>query len=78
MARNSSIDSKLASQSGVRLMSLAVAVSVAIVAVIFSAFAIHYDQTARRLRLNEIENYLTAMGKTTAWESINGWKNVRI
>ncbi len=76
MARNSSIDSKLASQSGVRLMSLAVAVSVAIVAVIFSAFAIHYDQTARRLRLNEIENYLTAMGKTTAW-GVDKWLEER-
>jgi len=72
MTKISSIDSKLAVQSGSRLMALAVAVSVAIVAIIFSAFALHYDQTARRLRLTEIENYLSAMGRTTAW-GVDKW-----
>ncbi|MCB2113124.1 MAG: response regulator [Parvularculaceae bacterium] len=72
MAQISSIDSKLASQSGSRLMALAVAVSVAIITIIFSAFAFHYDQTARRLRLIEIDNYLSAMGSTTAW-GVDKW-----
>ena len=72
MIRNPLKSSALADQSGARLMALALAVSVGIVAVIFAAFTFHYDQTARRLRIAEINNYLTVMGRTTAW-GVDKW-----
>ena len=57
-------------------MSLAIAVSVGIVAVIFAAFAYHYDQAARRIRLAEVDNYLSVTGRTTAW-GVDKWLTER-
>ena len=53
-------------------MALALAVSVGILAAIFAAFTFHYDQTARRLRLEEINDYLKLTGRTTAW-GVDKW-----
>lgn len=72
MASRASIRSNLASQSGARLMAMALAAGVGVVAVIFGAFTFHYDQTARRLRQSEIENYMGAVGRTTAW-GVDKW-----
>lgn len=62
----------MASQSGARLMAMAVAAGVGIVAVIFTAFAFHYDQTARRLRETEVRDYMAAVGTATAW-GVDKW-----
>ena len=71
--KNSSFSgSSLATLSGARLMALALAVSVGILAAIFAAFTFHYDQTARRLRLEEINDYLKLTGRTTAW-GVDKW-----
>ncbi len=64
-------------QSGARLMATALGVGAAVVAIIFSAFTLHYDMTARKIRQAEIENYMTAVGKTTAW-GVDKWLAERI
>ncbi|OFW98546.1 MAG: hypothetical protein A3E78_05295 [Alphaproteobacteria bacterium RIFCSPHIGHO2_12_FULL_63_12] len=53
-------------------MALALSAGVGVVAVIFAAFTFHYDQTARRLRQVEIQNYMAAVGRTTAW-GVDKW-----
>jgi len=58
-------------------MATALAVGAAVVAVIFSAFALHYDMTARKIRQTEIENYMTAVGQTTAW-GVDKWLAERV
>lgn len=72
MSRKQTAGLNLASQSGARLMAMALAAGVGIVAVIFAAFTFHYDQTARQLRRTEIQNYMGAVGRTTAW-GVDKW-----
>lgn len=72
MSRNLSGVNGLASLSGAKLMALALSAGVGVVAVIFAAFTFHYDQTARRLRQVEIQNYMEAVGRTTAW-GVDKW-----
>lgn len=72
MSRISANTGELSKQSGARLMAMALAAGVGVVAVIFGAFAFNYDQTARRLRKAEIENYMQAVGRTTAW-GVDKW-----
>jgi len=72
MSRNNSGVKGLAGQSGARLMAMALASGVGVVAVIFAAFTFHYDQTARRLRQAEIQNYMAAVGRVTAW-GVDKW-----
>lgn len=62
----------LATQSGAKLMAMALAAGVGVVATIFAAFTFHYDQTARRLRQIEIQNYMAAVGRATAW-GVDKW-----
>ena len=64
-------------QSGARLMATALGVGAAVVALIFSAFTLHYDMTARKIRQAEIENYMAAVGQTTAW-GVDKWLAERI
>ncbi len=72
MSRNPMSSPNLASHSGARLMALALAAGVGVITLIFAAFTFHYDQTARRLRHAEIENYMAAVGRTTAW-GVDKW-----
>ena len=72
MSGNSTGVQGLASLSGAKLMALALAAGVGVVAVIFAAFTFCYDQSARRLRQTEIQNYMTAVGRTTAW-GVDKW-----
>jgi signal transduction histidine kinase/PleD family two-component response regulator len=76
MAQKSSHPKSLAAQSGGRLMAMALAAGVGVVAVIFGAFTFHYDQTARRLRQSEVEKYMSAVGRTTAW-GVDKWLSER-
>ncbi len=64
-------------QSGARLMATALAVGVAVVAVIFGAFAYSYDLSARSVRRSEISNYMSAVGATTAW-GVDKWLAERL
>lgn len=76
MSLNSAKIGGLSKQSGAKLMAMALAAGVGIVAVIFGAFAFNYDQTARRMRKVEIENYMEAVGRTTAW-GVDKWLGER-
>ncbi len=63
--------------SGARLMATALAAGVGVVAVIFAAFTWHYDRTARSNRHAEIVNYVSAVGRTTAW-GVDKWLSERV
>ncbi len=67
----------LQSRSGAQLMATALAAGVGVVALIFAAFTYHYDRTARINRHSEIESYVSAIGKTTAW-GVDKWMAERI
>jgi signal transduction histidine kinase/CheY-like chemotaxis protein len=58
-------------------MATALAAGVGVVAVIFAAFTYHYDRTARSSRHTEIENYVAAIGRTTAW-GVDKWLAERV
>lgn len=58
-------------------MATALAAGVAVVALIFSAFTFHYDMTARQIRQAEIEDYMAAVGQTTAW-GVDKWLAERV
>lgn len=72
MVRVTQGGAKTATQSGAKLMGTTLAAGVGVVAVIFAAFTFHYDQSARRVRQAEIENYMAAVGRTTAW-GVDKW-----
>lgn len=76
MGRNSAKTAGLSRQSGAKLMAMALAAGVGVIAVIFGAFAFNYDQTARRMRKVEIANYMQAVGRTTAW-GVDKWLGER-
>ncbi|MFZ5617310.1 MAG: response regulator [Pseudomonadota bacterium] len=77
MARKIAAANNAASRSGAHLMATTLAVGVGVVAMIFAAFTFRYDQTARRLRQTEIENYMAAVGRSTAW-GVDKWLAERI
>ena len=64
-------------QSGARLMATAIAVGVGVVTLIFAAFALHYDTTARKMRSDEIAGHLGAVGRSTAW-GVENWLGERL
>ncbi|MDZ7627273.1 MAG: response regulator [Parvularculaceae bacterium] len=66
-----------ASRTGAHLMATALAAGVAVVALIFGAFAYNYDARARALRSQEIADHMIAVGRTTAW-GLDAWLSERL
>lgn len=64
-------------RTGAQLMATTLAVGVGVVALIFAAFTYHYDRTARLNRNAEIKNYVSAIGRTTAW-GVDKWLSERV
>lgn len=64
-------------RSGAHLMAPALAAGTCAVVFIFSIFAVYYDVGQRNLRRQEIESYLTTVGRTTAW-GVDTWLTERV
>lgn len=66
-----------AARSGAHLIATTLGAGILAVLAIFLAFAIYYDFSEREYRREEMEKYLQAVGKATAW-GVDNWLTHRI